>query len=98
MTCLGSMPVVDGPGGFLPDLPANLRNAGDYNKVPELIMHTSEEGHILSLYGQYRVCRLVCNSVHDRYHNLARSVLGTDRHCTIFWGLEGPPQIVWELG
>lgn len=36
-TCLGFAPVVDGEGGFIPDVPVNLRMREEFHKVPEMI-------------------------------------------------------------
>jgi hypothetical protein len=47
------VPVVDGPGGFLPDTPVHLRGNNTYNMVPEMIMHTTEDGMIYAF-----ACRL----------------------------------------
>ena len=51
--CLGMVPVVDGPGGFLPDTPSNIRLSKNYTMVPEIITHTAEDGMIYMV-----ACRL----------------------------------------
>ncbi len=42
-------PVVDGPGGFLPDTPYNLRQSGQFRPVPLLTGITQNEGGLFAL-------------------------------------------------
>ena len=38
--------MVDGPGGFLPEMPADIRGKGEHNIVPEIIGVNAEDGYI----------------------------------------------------
>lgn len=51
--CLGMAPVVDGPGGFLPDTPYNLRQNGQFEPVPLLTGITRNGGAMFA-----SVCKL----------------------------------------
>ena len=44
--CIGMAPVVDGPGGFLPEMPEEIRKNGNHNKVPEMIGANTEDGYL----------------------------------------------------
>ena len=50
--CVGMVPVVDGPGGFLPEMPHEIRGKGEHNKVPIMTGVTTEEAYMfLPFYG-----------------------------------------------
>ena len=41
--CLGMVPVVDGPGGYIPDTPQNLRESGEFKYIPEMIGYNQND-------------------------------------------------------
>ena len=49
--CMGMQPVVDGPGGVLPDMPLALREAGQVNPANEMIGFTSDDASIFLAWG-----------------------------------------------
>jgi carboxylesterase type B len=48
--CQGFAPIVDGPGGFLPDVPLTLREQLGSNSVPVIGGHCSDDGSLYTLY------------------------------------------------
>ena len=52
--CAGMVPVVDGPGGFLPEMPHEIRGKGEHNKVSIMTGVTTEEAYMfIPLFGEY---------------------------------------------
>lgn len=51
--CQGHGPVIDGPGGFLPDHPLTQRENGDFSQVPLMSGYNSEDGSIYVIWCQY---------------------------------------------
>lgn len=47
--CQGYAPIVDGPGGFLPDYPSNLREAGNFVKGPLMTGICRDDGSLYTL-------------------------------------------------
>jgi hypothetical protein len=43
-------PVIDGPGGFIPDFPAVLRDNEQFNKVPIMSGNTRDDGSLFTLF------------------------------------------------
>ena len=43
---MGHVPVIDGPGNFLPDEPLRLREAGQYAEVPLMSGWNAEDGSL----------------------------------------------------
>ena len=56
--CLGMAPVVDGPGGFLPQEPHELRASGDVLSGPIMSGICREDGSIFATLCEYKHCRL----------------------------------------
>ena len=52
---MGHVPVVDGPGGVIPDRPLQMRSDGDFNKVPEMIGLTVNDGYTFITSREYSV-------------------------------------------
>lgn len=48
--CQGMAPVIDGPGGFIPDFPAVLRDKEQFNKVPIMSGNTRDDGSLFTLF------------------------------------------------
>ena len=53
--------MVDGPGGFLPKTPRELRLEGAFKKVPVMIGANKEECSIL-VFGIFLIGRIITNS------------------------------------
>ncbi len=51
--CLGMAPVVDGPGGILPEMPLDLREAGNFNHNPMLSGITKDDGSLYVIVRKY---------------------------------------------
>ena len=51
--CQGMAPVIDGPGGFIPDHPIYLREQGLINKVPIMTGFNREDGSLYTLARSY---------------------------------------------
>ena len=54
--CLGFAPVVDGPGGFIPDLPTTLRENLGADSVPLMSGICRDDGAAFTV-----VCKSVCH-------------------------------------
>jgi len=48
--CQGFAPIVDGPGGFLPEHPMKLREELGENSVPVIAGHCSDDGSLYTIY------------------------------------------------
>ena len=49
--CLGMAPVMDGPGGFLPQMPYDLRAAGEHITGPIISGINQEDGSVFAPLG-----------------------------------------------
>lgn len=54
--CLGFGPIVDGPDGFLPDVPLTLRENLGVNSVPLLSGICRDDGSLVTLF-----CKSLCH-------------------------------------
>ena len=49
--CQGHAPVVDGPGGFIPDYPHLLRESGDFDENINIMSgYNSEDGSLYTVF------------------------------------------------